>query len=239
VTSSTERSLIVNADDFGFSHGVNRGIAAAHEHGIVTSASLMVRGPATAAAAGYARMRPALGLGLHVDLGEWFFRNGEWVPLYEVVPLDDPDAVAVEVQRQFASFRRLLGRDPTHLDSHQHVHRTEPLASILAELARALGVPLRHRTRGVRHEGRFYGQTGDGTPLPAAISVDALLRIIAELPFGVTELGCHPGLDDDIVSMYRRERRREVETLCDPRVRRAIETGGIRLCSFDRIAGVA
>ena len=48
------RELIVNADDFGLSEGVNRGIAEAHEHGIVTSASLMVRGASAPAAAAYA-----------------------------------------------------------------------------------------------------------------------------------------------------------------------------------------
>ena len=56
--------LIVNADDFGQSPGVNRGIIEAHEHGIVTSASLMVRWPAAASAAAYAREHARLGLGL-------------------------------------------------------------------------------------------------------------------------------------------------------------------------------
>jgi len=46
-----QRYLIVNADDFGQSQGVNRGVIAAHEHGIVTSASLMVRWPAAIEAA--------------------------------------------------------------------------------------------------------------------------------------------------------------------------------------------
>ncbi len=54
-----KRYLIVNADDFGLSEGVNRGIIRAHEQGIVTSASLMVRGAAAAEAARYARAAPA------------------------------------------------------------------------------------------------------------------------------------------------------------------------------------
>src|SRR5437762_1183195 len=116
------RFLIVNADDFGLSAGVNRGIIEAHERGIVTSASLMVRWPAVAAAAAYAREHPALGVGLHLDLGEWEYSNGDWVARYEVVPLDDAAAVAAEAGRQLAAFRGLMGRDPDHLDSHQHVH---------------------------------------------------------------------------------------------------------------------
>jgi predicted glycoside hydrolase/deacetylase ChbG (UPF0249 family) len=67
--NADKRCLIITADDFGRSPGVNRGIIAASEGGIVTSASLMVRWPAAAGAA-YARERPDLALGLHFDLGE-------------------------------------------------------------------------------------------------------------------------------------------------------------------------
>jgi predicted glycoside hydrolase/deacetylase ChbG (UPF0249 family) len=224
--------LIVNADDFGQSAGVNRGVARAHERGIVTSASLMVRWPAAAAAAGYAREHPDLGLGLHVDLGEWTRRDGAWVALYEVAPLADGDAVAAEASHQLAAFRALVGRDPTHVDSHQHVHRMEPVASILARLADELAVPLRHFEAGVRHCGAFYGQDADGTPHPEGVTTEALLALVRGLGPGVTELACHPGEENAVDSMYRSERAWEVEALCDPRVREAIRTEGIELRSF-------
>jgi predicted glycoside hydrolase/deacetylase ChbG (UPF0249 family) len=76
------RRLIVNADDFGLCHGVNRGIIETFERGILTSASLMVRYPAAAEAAAYARLHPELSVGMHLDLGEWVFKEGEWIPLY-------------------------------------------------------------------------------------------------------------------------------------------------------------
>ena len=91
------RYLIVNADDFGLSDGVNRGVVEAHEHGIVTSASLMVRPNAAGDAAAYARSNRRLSIGLHVDLGEWRFCDGGWTSLYEVVASDDPQNVAAEV----------------------------------------------------------------------------------------------------------------------------------------------
>src|SRR5215469_1972759 len=119
------RHLIVNADDFGLSAGVNRGIIECAGHGILTSASLMVRWPAAAEAAAYAKQNRAISVGLHVDLGEWVFRDGEWVLLYRVVDTDDALAVKEEIHRQVAEFRRLVGRPPSHLDSHQHVHRKE------------------------------------------------------------------------------------------------------------------
>src|SRR5205814_975995 len=120
---SAKRYLIVNADDFGHSSAVNRGVMHAHEHGIVTSASLMVRWPAAMEAAEYARNRPSLSLGLHLDFGEWVYKDENWKPVYHVVQLDDARALCNEVSSQLASFRTLTGRDPSHIDSHQHAQR--------------------------------------------------------------------------------------------------------------------
>ena len=89
------RLLIVNADDFGRSESINGGIVQAHERGIVTSASIMVRLQAARDAAAYAREHGKLGLGLHLDLAEWEVRNGEWRLLYERASTDNPDAVEV------------------------------------------------------------------------------------------------------------------------------------------------
>ncbi len=225
------RQLIVNADDFGLSPGVNHGILAAHTDGVVTSTSLMVRGAAAAEAAALARAHPRLGLGLHIDLGEWAFRGGEWVELYRVVPLEEA-AVAVEVARQLDQFRRLVGREPTHLDSHQHVHRKEPVRQVVAAVGARLGVPVRHETPEVRHCGEFYGQDGEGRPYPHLITVDALIALVGRFGPGVTELGCHPGEGDLPDTMYVRERGDEVRTLCDPRVRAAVRALGSELISF-------
>jgi predicted glycoside hydrolase/deacetylase ChbG (UPF0249 family) len=224
--------LIVNADDFGQSHGINRGVGEAHAHGIVTSASLMVRWPAAHEAAAYGQAHPHLSLGLHVDLAEWAYRGGRWVPLYEVVPCHDAAAVAGEVSRQLASFRQLVGKDPTHIDSHQHVHLRVPVRSILIEAARQLSVPLRHYAPAVCYRGDFYGQTAEGETLPDAISVERLIAILATLQPGVTELGCHPGQGEDLDTTYRSERGVEVKVLCDLRVRAALAAMGIALVSF-------
>src|SRR5437763_9883092 len=125
----TRRYLIVTADDFGQSAGVNAGVFEAHERGIVTSASLMVRWPASGAAAAYARGHPRLSVGLHVDLAEHSYVDGEWQARYEVVATDDASAVQEEVERQLARFRDLVGRHPTHLDPDQPVHRADPVAT--------------------------------------------------------------------------------------------------------------
>jgi len=227
-----ERYLIVNADDFGQSAGVNEGVIETHQRGIVTSASLMVRWPAATEAAIYAREHHSLSLGLHFDFGEWACRNDTWVKVYEVVPEDDIQAVAEEASRQLATFRRLVGKDPTHIDSHQHAHHGKSVRSVFIEIARRLSVPLRGVSSKIHYRGNFYGQDARGRSLPDFISVEALTRVLKELPPGVTELGCHPGLRNDLNSMYRVERAEEVKNLCDSRVRTAIADMGITLCSF-------
>jgi predicted glycoside hydrolase/deacetylase ChbG (UPF0249 family) len=192
------RILVVNADDFGLSAGVNRGVARAFEEGIVTSVSLMVGQPGAAAAAAYARANPELGVGLHLEPGD--------------------------VASQLDRFRRLTGAAPTHLDSHHHVHLQEPMRSAALAAGRELGVPVRSLHPEIRYTEAFFGRD--------AIGVDALLCLLAGLPEGITELGCHPGLGRDYSSSYVEERELEAATLCDPRVRGAIERGGIELRSF-------
>ena len=133
-----QQTLIVNADDFGQSEGVNRGILRAYGEGIVTSASLMVR---WAAAEHAARNAGQLDLGLHIDLGEWTCQEGQWCARYERVAMGDPRAVEMEIRFQLDEFQRLTGRMPTHIDSHQHVHLYEPPLEIPRRGSEELSVP--------------------------------------------------------------------------------------------------
>jgi chitin disaccharide deacetylase len=231
----SERILIVNADDFGRSPGVNRGVIRAHEQGVVTSASLMVRWPHAEGAAGYAR-RGSLGVGLHLDLGEWEYRDETWRARYPVLPEESAEAVALELTRQLERFERLIGRPPDHLDSHQHVHRDEPVRGSVIALGERLGIPVRETSPDITYSGAFYGQGGKGMPVPEAITVEALVAVIEGLPPGITELACHPAATSDHDSTYGAERLQELQTLCDPRVRAAIDRRGVDLRSFADLA---
>jgi predicted glycoside hydrolase/deacetylase ChbG (UPF0249 family) len=228
----TGRFLIVNADDLGMSEAVNRGIARAHTCGIVTSASLMVLRPAAEEAVEYARRHREMSLGLHLDLEEWECRDGRWQPVYVRVPPDDAARLEEELDHQLAAFRRLVGTDPTHIDSHQHVHRSEPLRGLTLERAQELRIPLRGCDPSVAYCGDFYGQTRTGLAFPQGIALQRLLDILATLPAGVTELGCHPGEAGSESGDYSTEREAEITVLCDPRVLGALEQEDISLCSF-------
>jgi chitin disaccharide deacetylase len=229
------RYLIVNADDFGLSESVNRGILDAHDEGIVTSASLMVERPAAPEAADRARERPRLGLGLHIEVGCW---RAAWLP-----KRGSARSAAVvgrraaeDLRRQLDRFRLLVGRDPSHLDSHQHRHLAELVRPSFEEIAAELGIPLRRIDRRVHFCGDFYGHDGRGRPDHDAITAEALVRLIQNIDDGVTELCCHPGYADDLDDWYRTERAQEVQALCDPRVRREVEREDLRLCSFAEVS---
>jgi chitin disaccharide deacetylase len=225
VNGEGSRRLIVNADDFGASGGVNRGIVRAYEHGLVTSTSLMVRMPSAEAAAELARERPGLSVGLHVDL------TGEGTPA--PVDIDDVAACQVEVRAQLRRFEQLLGRAPTHLDAHHNVYRLPHLEPLFVEIAAEARLPLREHSV-VRFFPDFYGQWDDGETHAEWISSGNLIRMLDDIGPGVTELSCHPGLCDPALdSPYHRERELELRTLCDPIVRRHVEESDLVLINYE------
>jgi chitin disaccharide deacetylase len=223
--------LIVNADDFGASAGINRGILEAHQRGILTSTSLMVNMPAALEAIELSRAFPNLGLGLHVN-----FTGESEGP---VVDIADSDACRVELARQFDRFVALTGRLPTHLDSHHHVHRRKNLLPSFLDLAARYRLPLREHSR-VKYFKRFYAQWDDDTHLEW-ISPENLVRLLeGELAQEFTELGCHPGyVDPAFRSIYNFEREAELQTLCDPMLREWLTASNVTLINFGDVGNLA
>jgi predicted glycoside hydrolase/deacetylase ChbG (UPF0249 family) len=218
-----QRTVIVNADDFGENAGVNRGIIEAHERGIVTSASLMVGQPGTAAAVALARQRPDLSLGLHVNLD----RVGAGL-----IGQERLEVLGREIERQFKAFTDLTGGLPTHLDSHHHVHRQLNVARLFLALSQRHGIPLRGFSD-VVYLGGFYAQWDYGKLDRSHISVDYLLALLSKAGPGFTEIGCHPGYADFASdAAYSWQREVELQALTDPRARAGLTGLGVRLASY-------
>jgi chitin disaccharide deacetylase len=216
------RFLIVNADDFGLSNGVNRGIVETHVRGIVTSTSLLVNGAAAEAAARLSREHPALSVGLHVDLSG---------PRFGGAP-DTLAAVGDELDRQFATFQRLMGRLPTHIDSHHHGHLRHDVARLFWELGERYGLPVRGLSP-VMFIGAFYGQWPVGQRAAARVSPTALIALLDGLGPGLYALGCHPGyVEPNADDIYGPEREVELRTLTDVQVRAAVARCRISLVNF-------
>jgi len=248
------RSLIVNADDYGLTAGVSRGILDAHRRGIVTSTTLLVNRPVDPALI-EALKSSGLGVGLHMNLtlgppvaparrvaslvdGEGrFVRDAR-----EAAQRASKDEARIELGMQIDEFRRIMGRFPTHLDSHHHVGRHEPILELVLDFARAIKVPVRTQDPEVRAMARkvalktpdhFMGESGPD----AYWSSERVLAHLRELPGGVTEFMTHPGYyDEDLAySRYGRQRDIEVAGLTDPEARALIEREGIRLIHFGNL----
>jgi len=150
------RRLIINADDFGLTLGVNRAIIEAHQHGVVTSATLMANAPAVEDASASARAA-GLSVGCHVVLidgapllspqdvsslvgGNARFRDG-W-PGFASRALRkhlDENQIAAEVEAQIRRIQQ-IGLRVTHVDSHKHVHLLPPVLRPMLAAAKACGV---------------------------------------------------------------------------------------------------
>jgi predicted glycoside hydrolase/deacetylase ChbG (UPF0249 family) len=151
------KNLIVNADDLGWTDGVNRGILEAFHHGIVTSTSLLANGAAFAGGVEAARSAPGLGVGVHLNLSD-----GPPVAERETITslLNDdgefaggPESLLLrrvrcglmlaEVEGEWdAQIQKIrdAGIVPTHLDGHKHVHMLPGLFEIALKLAKRHGI---------------------------------------------------------------------------------------------------
>jgi predicted glycoside hydrolase/deacetylase ChbG (UPF0249 family) len=250
------KRLLVTADDFGLTPGVNLGIIEAHRRGIVTSTSLMVNAPAAAEAARLAAETPSLAVGLHFVLtfgrpvapldavGPLVSAEGRFPRLDSGVHQQAPAAaIRAELGAQLEAFERRLGRPPAHLDGHHHVHALPPVLEVVLEAARRLQIPVRAPTAatqeqlaagGVKTTGNFI----DRFQGPGRIDLASLFGILEALEDGVSELMCHPAREDPAlaaISSYWRERPIELGTLTSAEAREAVERLGIDLIGSSQL----
>jgi predicted glycoside hydrolase/deacetylase ChbG (UPF0249 family) len=250
---SLARLLIVNADDFGRSLGVDDGIVRAHREGIVTSTTFITNAPSTGHAASLARATPSLDVGVHLVLTyakplsdparipSLVRDDGSfWRPTELLARAIDRTEALTEYGAQYTRARELTGREPTHVDTHHWVHDHPALSWAVCELARETGAAARTHTPAQRDEYRAKGvRTTDHFTRefqhPGHIEVADLLALLSRVEEGVTELMCHPGEPDPelvATSAYARERPIELATLTDARVRDALERERISLTTF-------
>jgi chitin disaccharide deacetylase len=157
------RRLIINADDFGLTPGVNHGILEAHGHGVVTSATLMANALAFGEAVELLQSAPRLGIGCHVVLVDGSpvlgaaqipslidgrnehkdgarFREGlSSFALLAMLGRLIPDQIESEATAQIRKIQS-AGLSVSHLDSHKHTHMFPRVLQPLLRAARACGV---------------------------------------------------------------------------------------------------
>lgn len=259
----TTPRLVVNADDFGFTRGVNEGIVACHRDGILTATTLMANGPAFAHAVELARENPALDVGCHLVLVQ-----GPGLPrtISELLWALARRKIDIygELKRQMD---RVLeaGIRPTHLDTHKHTHLAPPVLDAVIRLAREYGVEWVRKpadspqagsagfakrvvNAGVRALASRFDQrlaraglrTTDhftGFQMTGVLDTPRLVEILNDLPDGTTELMCHPGfLDDDLraaTTRLKESRAIELRALTSSDAKEALARRGIRLTAYE------
>ena len=250
------KRLIVNADDFGRTHGINAGTLEAHRNGIVTSVTAMVIEAAAEEGIREAlASAPDLSIGLHFALTGGGPPAGPMIELLELAPgghfprsADElphrlpTSEVRRELEAQIGRFEKIAGRPPSHLDSHHHVALHSSVQRVFARVAVERGIPVRAANDRARDELRMAGARtpdfflddffGEGATL------ERLRVIIDNLPEGASELMCHPGHPDDALvsgSSYAHEREQELRVLCDPSLPDLLRERGVSLIGFHQL----
>jgi len=221
-------TLIVNADDFGYSKGTNYAIIETFKKGIVTSTTMMMNMPETDHAIELAKCYTGLGVGVHLvltcgkplsdpyDVPTLVRRDGSFYKkphevLTETLSLDE---VEKEWRKQVHLFYE-KGLTPTHLDSHHHVHKHPLLHPVIEKVGNEFGLPVRVYPQQGKTKpfsdvfrGDFYGKD---------VSVSLLEKIVREGKDGETiEIMTHPAYIDTALlegTSYCMERAKETDVL--------------------------
>lgn len=276
------QNLIVNADDFGFSVGVTDGILHAHQAGILTSTTLITTMPDAQRAVDLARQNHRLGVGIHLCLTQGTPLAGLDGPLFSprgVFPkrmtqllwrLMGDKSILRQVRREWESqinFAVSRNLQPTHLDSHKHIHHWPPLGDIAIDLARNFNIRHIRCAREVTIPGisrpamgyrmlsrmahALASRASDagltttdwffGLAATGQFSPDVWRLLLNHLPPGTGEVMVHPGRPDGLNRSMTRllaERQLELDALCDPAIKRLIQNNSVRLIHFGQLHAI-
>ncbi len=244
------RFLIINADDLGISPEVNRGIFIAHEKGVVTDSSLLIKGPSVHQAIEMIKKSPSFPVGIHIDLDPllgWESPGIERLPRQKLLKMmNKPDfagKVKKEINNQMAAFLK-EGLIPSHIDTHHHVHGFPQIFELLVEAMDRQGI------KAIRFSKKGYSLLGrEDIPITPAHTqwmedtlrkkkilhphhlIDPIVPFsLKEIPTGVSELMVHPSMGGD------KWRQRDFEMLMDPLFLSTVRGQGIRLIGFAELA---
>lgn len=217
--------IIFNADDFGYSNGINYGIIDAHQLGILTSTTLMVNMPGTIHAISLMKRYPKLSVGLHLNfsfgksltggksLGD---ATGKMVKpdllSKDYVYIDEE--VYLEIHAQYNQFVALVGKKPTHIDSHLFsTDKVDAVRRMAIRFCNEKQIPLRNHSINSYKDVRFINHRD----FNSAPCLDYVIQNFESISgYDCVEIMCHPGYVDNYLlsnSSYTVQRAEEVSFL--------------------------
>ncbi len=234
------KSLITNADDFGFTRDVNEGIVHAHRHGILTATTLMATGVAFDHAVALARETPTLDVGVHLVLVGGAGFPPTVAQMIRAVVLGRI-AVYDELARQVEKVLQ-AGLKPTHLDTHKHTHLWPQVMSAVARVSEDFKIPWVRQPFGnpfqgpLKKHGCRMTDHFAGFRMTGKYGAAELAALIDRLPEGLTEFMCHPGFCTDELraspTRLKESRQRELEALTSAEVQEALERSEVELRDY-------
>ncbi len=243
--------LIINADDFGYSRGINYAIMDAHLRGILTSTTLMANGLAFDHAIQISQYTPDLGIGCHLVLThgqsltsapslsdeEGFFYSLDQIEktAFEI----DLDELEQEWDAQIQKIKS-AGIEITHLDSHHHIHSLPPFKKVFEKLALKYQLPVRNNAD--YEQDHCMPQRFETNFDAVALEPEHRLKqyfknLLMDLQsYGSLEIMCHPGyIDQDLLegSSLQETRARVAEFLQNSDFKEfLLQSNEISLCHF-------
>ncbi len=255
------RYLIVNADDFGISPEVTKGIIEAFKNGIVTDTSILICSPYAEQSLARA-IEVGLPVGVHIDfVTEFHLHNHHSDPnlvgpngqlMHELnerefhnhidhsFTCDELMSLRDEVRSQVDLFIQLTGQKPSHLDYHFGLHHLNEIMAIYITIAEEYQIPVRW---GRQYAGRnpyamapmIFCDAFQGNP---QTTVDDFINLIEKPWDGVMEICCHPGYftPGRLADSNNRDREYELAILVDPRMKLELQARNIKLVNYHFIA---
>ena len=263
------RLLIINADDFGMCHSSNMAILRSLKEGVVCSTTLMVPCPWSPQAMRMLAENPTLSFGVHLTaIGDSL--DYRWRPLtgrdkvpslvdetghfYIFARMDEffaqlnLDELEIEFRAQIETVLD-AGLKPTHLDWHSlRIAKKPELFDVMFKLAREYGLALRVRERPLIEKVQRHGLPVNDYDFLDSYSIDtngkldAYIRLLRNLPEGLSEWAVHPGLEDVELLAIEPEgapiRQADFQCMTSATIRDVIQQEGITLISYKALQEV-
>lgn len=246
------RKLIINADDYGYSSGVNYGIIHAHQRGILTSTTIMANMPGFDEAVSLAKENPKLGIGVHLtltcgspvrdDVNSLTTNNSfHNLKFYENDFTIDDDELYLEWKSQIDKVFD-AGIKPTHLDSHHHINSISKISDVFIKLAKEYQLPVRNNfnlPNGIKST-KYFFTTFDSFGFNKEIwkHMDINNLVNAVINFETVEVMCHPAYVDAFLlenSTFNVKRTVALKELTDPKYKSIFLENNIELTNYNDI----
>lgn len=236
--------LIINADDFGYSKGVNYGIIDAYKNGIVRSTTIMAGMPGFDHAIKLAKENKELGVGVHLTLTSYkpvldshkdivneqgYFDKGLYTK--ENIININLEEIYREFEAQIEKVKS-SGIEITHLDSHHHVHTLKELKPIMEKILAKYKLPIRG---GLKYEIN-YDKVVDfkGTFYDKEVNIKGFENLLKESK-GIFDVMSHPAYLDKFLfdsSSYSIKRIEELELLTSEEIKSLIKEKGVKILNY-------